>query len=94
MAAVSCTVIDVYQEWAGATVVLEEIFLRLKRQLPQPEYLTFYSANSDRIDALKRYRDYCEPLLLFFGVGSLLSSASLHRTVLRRVMSWCIWSIA
>ena len=78
MAAVSvpCTVIDVYQDWTGATVVLEEIFLRLKRQLPLSEYLTFYSANSDRIDALKRYRGYCEPLLLFFGVRSLLSPVS------------------
>ncbi len=32
------------------------------------EYLTFYSVNCENIESLKRYRGYCEPLLLFFGV--------------------------
>ena len=63
------TIIDVYQEWAGPTVVLEEILLKLKRQLPSAEYLTFYSANCETIEALKRYRGFCDPLLLFFGVS-------------------------
>jgi len=62
------TVIDVYQEWAGPTIVLEDIFLKLKRNLIQMEYLTFYSVNCENIESLKRYRGYCEPLLLFFGV--------------------------
>lgn len=62
------TVIDVYQEWAGPTVVFEYIFLKLKRNLMQAEYLTFYSANCEHIESLKRYHGHCEPLLLFFGV--------------------------
>jgi hypothetical protein len=62
------TIIDVYQEWAGATIVLEDIFIKLKRNLKQTEYLIFYSANCENIESLKRYRGYCEPLLLFFGV--------------------------
>lgn len=62
------TVIDIYQEWAGPTVVLEEIFLKLKRILIQTEYLYFYSANCEHIESLKFYRGYCEPLLLFYGV--------------------------
>jgi hypothetical protein len=62
------TVIDIYQEWAGATIVLEDIFIKLKRNLIQAEYLTFYSANCENIELLKPYRGYCEPLLLFYGV--------------------------
>ncbi|CAF3860635.1 unnamed protein product [Adineta steineri] len=65
-------IIDVYQEWAGPTVVLEDIFLQLKRTLTQTEYLTFYSANCENIEILKRYRGYCEPLLLFFGNNTLV----------------------
>ncbi|CAF3675555.1 unnamed protein product [Rotaria socialis] len=61
------TVIDIYQEWAGPTMVFEDIFVKLKRNLTQAEYLIFYSANCENIELLKRYRDYCEPLLLFFG---------------------------
>ncbi|CAF3547173.1 unnamed protein product [Rotaria sp. Silwood1] len=64
--------IDVYQEWAGSTIVLEDIFLKLKRNLIQTEYLTFYSANCENIESLKRYRGYCEPLLLFFGSNVLV----------------------
>ncbi|CAF4390870.1 unnamed protein product [Rotaria sp. Silwood2] len=64
--------IDVYQEWAGSTIVLEDIFLKLKRNLTQTEYLTFYSANCENIESLKRYRGYCEPLLLFFGSNILI----------------------
>lgn len=63
--------IDVYQEWAGPTIVLEDIFLKLKRNLTQAEYVTFYSANCDNIESLKHYRGYCQPLLLFFGVTFL-----------------------
>ncbi|CAM4747562.1 unnamed protein product [Rotaria magnacalcarata] len=66
------TVIDIYQEWAGPTMVLEDIFVKLKRNLTQAEYLTFYSANCENIELLKRYRDYCEPLLLFFGNNILV----------------------
>ncbi|CAF3494199.1 unnamed protein product [Rotaria sp. Silwood1] len=65
-------IIDVYQEWAGSTIVLEDIFLKLKRNLIQTEYLTFYSANCENIESLKRYRGYCEPLLLFFGSNVLV----------------------
>ena len=60
--------IDIYQEWSGPTVVFEEIFLKLKRQLTHPEYLNFYSANCETIESLKSYRGHCEPLLLFYGV--------------------------
>jgi hypothetical protein len=62
------TIVDVYQEWAGPTLILEEIFMKLKRDLVLVDYLTVYSANCHRIDALKLYRGHCEPLLLFFGV--------------------------
>ena len=62
------TVIDIYQDWAGPTVVLEDVFVKLKRTLSHTEYLTFYSANCENNDVLKLYRGYCEPLLLFFGV--------------------------
>ncbi|UJR26523.1 hypothetical protein I4U23_007846 [Adineta vaga] len=65
-------VIDIYQEWAGATVVLEDIFLKLKRTLIHTEYLTFYSANCENVDLLKRYRGYCEPLLFFYGNNVLV----------------------
>ncbi|CAF0913540.1 unnamed protein product [Rotaria sordida] len=64
--------IDVYQDWAGSTIILEDIFLKLKRNLIQTEYLTFYSANCENIESLKRYRGYCEPLLLFFGSNILV----------------------
>ncbi len=60
--------IDIYQEWAGPTVVFEDVFVKLKRNLNQTEYLTFYSANCENIESLKPYRGYCEPLLLFYGV--------------------------
>ncbi|CAF2736154.1 unnamed protein product [Rotaria sp. Silwood2] len=73
--------IDVYQEWAGSTIVLEDIFLKLKRNLTQTEYLTFYSANCENIESLKRYRCYCERLLLFFGVVFFFDSSILNEFI-------------
>lgn len=49
-------------------MVLEETFIKLKRQLTPTEYLNFYTANAQTIDALSHYRGHCEPLLLFFAV--------------------------
>lgn len=62
------TIVDVYQDWAGPTTVLEETFIKLKRQLTPNEYLNFYTGNSQNVDALSHYRGHCEPLLLFFAV--------------------------
>ncbi|CAF0759923.1 unnamed protein product, partial [Didymodactylos carnosus] len=57
--------VDVYQEWAGSTVVLEDLFLKLKRSLTQAEFLTYYSVPIIEC----RYRGHCEPSLLFFGIN-------------------------
>ena len=71
--------IDVYQQWSGPTVVFEEIFLKLKRQLIHTEYLNFYSANCQTIESLKSYRGNCEPLLLFYGVIVVLEKNHIAR---------------
>uniref|UniRef100_A0AAY4DXI9 Thioredoxin domain-containing protein n=1 Tax=Denticeps clupeoides TaxID=299321 RepID=A0AAY4DXI9_9TELE len=65
------TVVDVYQRWCGPCRAVVSLFRKIKNELAD-DLLHFATAEADSIEALKGYRDRCEPTFLFYGGGELV----------------------
>ncbi|NXR40401.1 TXND3 protein, partial [Zosterops hypoxanthus] len=66
-------VIDVYQAWCGPCKAVQNLFRKLKLDFSEDNLLHFASAEADSVEALKSFRNSCEPVFLFSVHGKILS---------------------